>query len=1076
MATDLTFGQWLKRRRSGLGFTQAELGRRVGYAVATIRKIEGDEMRPSRQLAEKLADELAIAAEERAAFIRFARDEGEPPALPTLAAASVPTPPSPAPPPSAATVPPSGTVTFLFTDIEGSSALWERHPQAMAHSLAHHHALLRHAIETAGGYVFKLVGDAFCAAFATPQRALLAAVAAQQALQAPDATWGETGHLRVRMGIHLGPAEWDDDDYATNDTLNRASRVMAAGHGGQILLTSAVVEVVSRQPVGEVTWRDLGVHRLRGLSQPERLYQLMAPDLRVEFPSPRTLEAPRHNLPVAPTPLIGREQELATLKAWLQRETVRLVTLTGPGGVGKTRLAVQVAADEVDDFADGVYFVNLAAIDDPNLVTTTIARTLGVSEAGSRSVIESLTDFVRDKRLMLVLDNFEQVVEAGPRIADLLQAAPHLKALVTSREVLHVRGEHGFTVPPLPVPPEAKDARPGSARRAAQSGIASYAGVQLFVARAQAAKADFVLTEENAPAVAEICTRLDGLPLAIELAAARIRLLSPQAMLARLEPVLKFLTAGPRDLPARQQTLRATLDWSYGLLDEAEKALFRRLAVFVGGCTLEAAEAICNADGALPDALVSLGSLVDKNLIRQYEGADGQVRLRRLRVIREYALERLEESGEGPGLRQQHAAFFLKLAETADPHLLGREQAVWLNRLETEHDNLRAALDRCTTGGDFEVGLRLAGQLWRFWYLRGYLQEGRRWLEGVLSATAEMASAARAKALFGAGVLAWRQGDYAAAQGLHGEGLALNRQLGDRKGIADSLNNLGIIASRQGDYSQARLLYGESLALMRELGEKRGVAVLLNNLGLVAVNQGDYATARGYYTETLAIMEALGDRRNMATALNNLGEVSFAQGDDTAAAGYHEASLAIMRELGDQRGIALSLTNLGLVAWRGGNPAAASALHEESLALWREVGDKHGIAAALNNLAPVLQDQGNAMAAAAVLKESLALRQEAGDKYGIGRCLVGLAGLAMARTEPTRAGRLLGATAALLDTIGGRLDALDRQVYERTRASVQAALGEDASAAWAEGQAMPLEAAVAYALEMQRGAGPYPPI
>lgn len=895
MTTDLTFGQWLKRRRSGLGFTQAELGRRVGYAAVTIRKIEADEMRPSRQAAEKLAEELNIPPEDRAAFIRFARDEGELPDLPTHTVSSIPAPAAPVLSPSAA-LPPGG----------------------------------------------------------------------------------------------------------------RAA---------------------------------------------------------VEFPSQVTLDAPRHNLPVPPTPLIGREQEQATLEGWLAGETVRLVTLTGPGGVGKTRLAVQVAADVLDHFADGVYFVHLAPIDDPALVASTIARTLSIPEAGGRPLTESLADFVRNKRLLLALDNFEQVVEAAPVVADLLQVAPQLKVLVTSREVLRVRGEHAFTVPPLPAPAETKDPGPQTEDPDAQSWVFSYPAVQLFVARAQAAQADFVLTQENAPAVAAICARLDGLPLAIELAAARSRLLSPQAMLARLEPVLKFLTGGARDLPARQQTLRATLDWSYGLLDEAEKTVFRRLAVFVGGCTLEAAETVCHADGPLPDVLASLGSLVDKSLLRQYEGVAGEARFRRLRVIREYALERLVESGEAEMIGRQHAHFFLTLAEAVEPELMGANQAASLDRLEMEYDNLRAAVDWYQASGDIEGGLRLAMALHRFWEMRVHLREGYHQLDKLLHSPAQPTTR-RAGALRMAGRLAFGVGNYMAARTHFQESLALARELGDKQSIAAALNNLGLVAEYGlNDYLEAHVLYEESLAIRRELGNKRGIAAVLNNLANVADYEGNYSRARTLHKESLILGRELGDLRNIAISLNNLGVLARNEAQYAEARSYFEESLSLRRKLNDQPGIASSLNNLALVVCHQGEYAHARALCQESLLIGREIADRRSMAYSLYYLGLVACREGDYTVGGLRLGESLAMRRELGDRQGIGHCLAGLAGLAAALAQPERAGRLMGASTALLEAIGTRVPPADWAIYDSSLASAHLTLGEDRfAAAEAEGGAMPLEEAVTYAL------------
>jgi class 3 adenylate cyclase len=511
-----SFGYWLWRRRKALDLTQDELARQVGCALGTLKKIETDERRPSKQLAERLADCLEIPAADRPAFLKAARAELVVDRL-DLAAQPLGAP-AEAPPPSAAPILPRGTVTFLFTDIEGSTPLWQQHPQAMANAIARHELLLRTTIASAGGVVFKTVGDAVYAAFASALDAVAAALAGQRALAAE--AWGATGPLHVRMALHTGVVEERAGDYF-GLPLSRVTRLLAAGHGGQVLLSHVTQELVRDQLPPGAELRDLGAHRLKDLDVPEQIFQLAAPDLPTDFPALNTLDPRRTNLPAQPTPLIGREREIADVSTLLRRAEVRLVTLTGPGGTGKTRLGLQVAAELLDDFADGSYFVDLAPISDPDLVATALAQTLGVKESGGRPLIADLQAHLREKHLLLLVDNFEQVLEAAPLIAELLAAAPRLKVLVTSREVLHLRGEKEFAVPPLELP--------DPQRQAPFETLSQYAAVQLFIARALDVKPDFAVTNENAPAVAEICARLDGLPLALELAAARIKLFPPKS-------------------------------------------------------------------------------------------------------------------------------------------------------------------------------------------------------------------------------------------------------------------------------------------------------------------------------------------------------------------------------------------------------------------------------------------------------------------------------------------------------------------------------------------------------------------
>ena len=909
---------------------------------------------------------------------------------------------------------PTGTVTFLFTDIEDSTRLWETQHAAMQQALAQHDAIMRNAIEANDGYLVKTTGDGAHAAFAIAADAIAACLAAQRALKAH--IWGEV-RIKSRMALHSGAAEQRDGDYH-GPALNRAARLMAAAHGGQILLSLATEELVRDHLPADITLRDMGERRLKDLVRPERVYQVLAPGLPADFPPLKTLDARPNNLPAQTTPFIGREYAIRAIKEHLSSANVRLLTLAGVGGTGKTRIALQTAADMVDEFEHGVFFVPLAALSDPALVLPTIAQAFAVREVAGRLLQEQLKDYLREKQLLLVLDNFEQVIDAAPLVTDVLTAAPRLKVLVTSREVLRLSGETDYPVPPLELP--------DPKRLPPLERLTQYEAMALFIERAVAVKPTFAVTNENAPAVAEICHRLDGLPLAIELAAARVRVLPPQRMLVELSHRLSFLMGGARNLPARQRTLRGAIDWSHDLLARDEQKLFRRLAVFVGGCSLEAIEAVCNVENDV-HILETVESLVGKSLVKQTE-VRGEPRFAMLETIREYAGERLIAADDEKRVRRRHRDYFLALAEEAEPKLLGAEQAEWLRRLEEEHENLRAGLHWSLVEAGSTSGFRLCGALLRFWWTRGHLSEGREWCARLLGkAGGEEPTPERAKALNAAGALAHYQSDYPATQALNEESLAIKRELGDRSGIAVSLTNLGNVAYQQGDFASAQALYEESVAIVRELGDRWGIAGSLNSLGNVGFAHGELASARARYEESLAIMRELGDRVGIAKSLNNLGNVAFEQGEFASARAQYEESLAIRRELGNRAGIANSLNNLGSVAFEQGDFSAARALHEESLAIDRELGDRRGIAFSLEGLAAVVAALGSSL----------------------------------------RAARIWGAAERLREEIRSPLTPDDRPRYVGGVAAARAALEDDAAfeCAWHEGRALTLEEAIELAFE-----------
>jgi predicted ATPase/class 3 adenylate cyclase len=783
---------------------------------------------------------------------------------------------------------PTGTVTFLFTDIEGSTLLWEQHPEAMKAALARHDALLRRAIRACGGAVFKTMGDAFCAAFAEAAGAVKATLLAQFALRAEAA--GAVGPLRVRMALHTGAAEERDGDYF-GPTLNRAARLLAAAHGGQMLLSSATQEAVHADLPEGVSLRDLGLHRLRDLARPERIFQLVHPDLPAEFPPLRSLEAFAHNLPVQLTSFIGREREMAEVRRLLA--TTHLLTLTGAGGSGKTRLALQIAADLVEEYTDGVWLVELAALSSPALVPQAVAAVLGVREEPGRPLTQTLADCLRPKSLLLLLDNCEHLLSAcAPLISSLLSACAKLRILATSREGLSIVGEQTYRVPSLSLP-DPNDLPPLESLRECE-------GVRLFVDRAILGQPTFTITEANAAGVAQVCRRLDGIPLAIELAAARVRALSVEQIAARLDDRFRLLTGGSRAALPRQQTLRSLIDWSYDLLTEPERALLRRLSVFAGGWSLDAAEAVCADFGLSSDqppiqnpkseiqheeVLELLTQLVDKSLV-VYEEQTG-LRYRLLETVRQYARDRLLDANEADAVRDQHLSFFLGLAEAAAGPL-DKGPGAWAGALEPiilEYENLCAALEWCESNEANTVsGLRLATALVGFWWGRGYLSVGQGHLTALLSRPGGAGcTIARARAVEGASKLAYLRSELDIARSLGEESLALWQELGDARGIIRSLRALGHVALSQRDPVRARAMYEESLARSQELGDEYYLALSFDSLGSVVAVEGDPAAASSLHEEALSLYRRLNHWGGVAWTLCNLGRVAALLGDHTRA-------------------------------------------------------------------------------------------------------------------------------------------------------------------------------------------------
>ncbi len=817
---------------------------------------------------------------------------------------------------------PTGTVTFLFTDIEGSTRLvQELGAAAWTPLLERHRAIMRAAITENGGCEVQTEGDSFFAVYTKAGEAIASAVQGQKQLAAE--AWPKGAAILVRMGLHTGEGALDADDSYVGPDVHRAARIAAAGHGGQVVLSDTVRALVANALPQGVTIIDLGEHRLKDL-RAERLSQLCITGLRNTFPPLKAIDRSPNNLPTQLTSFVGRENELAEAGALLQQS--RLLTLTGPGGTGKTRMSLQLAAAEADAFPDGIWFVPLEPIRDRDLVAPTIARVLGIGLSSGRDPIDLVTEWIADRKLLLVLDNFEQVIAAGPVASDLLRACPNLKIVCTSRSVLHVSGEQEYQVPGLPSPPDIsrltpmqREALPDEALHPAVAALNQYEAVRLFIARAIAVRPGFAVTNENAPAVAQICARLHGMPLAIELAAARTKLLSPQQILDRLEHQLALLTSGSRDLPERQQTLRGAIAWSYDLLDERCKALILRLAVFNGGWDIEAAEAVAGDDDTIGDVLDGLAALVDQSLVRQEEMA-GAPRFEMFPTIREFLVEELQQRDHLDAVSERHAAFYLMLAEEAAPKLHGDEQRQWMDRLEREHDNLRAALDWAAAKPDPDMAVRLAFALWRFWQQRGYLTEARHRLEALLALNWDLPDVLAARLLEAAGGVAYWQADHPGAMGHYAAALKIWRGLGEKKEIANALYNYtyadaiptirsGVrLTAKQTADSLARS--DEALALFREVGDSSGEANIMWTLGTIYHFTGDFERGRDWFEQARTRFKQAGQRTMEGWALHmmTLPLLKLNRIDEAAKAGRR--ALQIFHASGDLPGVAMVLRNL----------------------------------------------------------------------------------------------------------------------------------------------------------------------
>lgn len=917
---------------------------------------------------------------------------------------------------------PTGTVAFLFTDIEGSTKLAQEYPKEMPALFARHNEFLHQSIQAYRGFVFRIVGDSFSAAFDTALDALHAALDAQRKLQ--NEKWSPAP-IKVRMGIHTGTAELKDDShgamYEGYATLALTQRIMSVGHGGQILLSQTSYDLINdRQPVG-TELRDMGEHRLKDIFKSEHLYQVTTAHLLSEFPPLKTLDTQNHNLPEQLTSFIGREHELTEAQTLLA--STRILTFIGPGGTGKTRLSLQIAADQLSEFKDGVWLIELARLANPTYVVSTIASTFHLREGHGMSLMNIITDYLRGKQLLLVLDNCEHLVEACAQISDhLLHNCPNLKIIASSREALGISGESVYRVPSLSLPQADQDL----------GNLMNYEATRLFTERALRANPQFTLTKDNAHHVTQICSRLDGIPLAIELAAARVKLFTPQQIAERLDDRFKLLTGGSRTALPRQQTLRALIDWSYLTLNETEQRVLCRLAVFSGGWSFEAAEAVL---GEL-EAMDGLSGLVNKSLVN-VEEQDGESRYRYLETIRQYAMEKLLKTGDAVDTRNRHLAYFMEYARNAEEHFVTVQRPLWVNRFEMDHDNFRSALSWALES-DPQSALQMVSSLSAFWLSRSYMTEGCSWCQAAishaeaLSLTGSNVDTARAQAYSALAMLSINRGEHQKGQAAARTAVALERELNDPLQLARALHFLGMASAFSGDVTEAFDSLSESEAICRRFGYKDELASVLQSLAYATMEiHGSQAAEQlqTYLDESLALSQGSSDPEAAVRTQGILAKLALYRGDLTEARKHADLMLDLHREMEDQLSVTGHQSGMAHVARQLGNFEEALALYRETLPDWQKIGHRGAVAHQLECFAFI----------------------------------------AKAKEQGERAVKLMGAAEALREASLSPMTPQERVEYDNEVASMRAGMDEKTFLSfWAEGRAMTMEQAIEFALEESR--------
>jgi len=907
---------------------------------------------------------------------------------------------------------PTGNVTFLFTDIEGSTKLSQDFPDMLQTALQLHHDLLQQTIESNNGFVFEIVGDAFCCSFESADDAVKAAVDAQ--LRLSQVNWEEPV-LKIRIGIHSGNAEWNGKNYMGYITLARTARIMSSAYGEQIIISNTTYELCcdrsERIKKLNISFRDLGERRLKDVIQPIRIYQVMSPGIREDFPPLKTLDARPNNLPVQLTSFIGREKEISDVKKLLGG--TRLLTLLGPGGTGKTRLSLQTAADLIDEFENGVWIIELAALLDPFLLPNLIMETLGIMEEPGKTSENILINNIKKKEILLILDNCEHLIEACSALSEkLLQNSQKMKIIATSREALRCEGEITHKVMSLSHPDPAQKITPVQ--------LSEYEAVRLFIERAIAVNPNFRVNNENAPALAQICFQLDGIPLAIELAAVRIKVLPVEKICEKLDDRFRLLTGGRRTALPRQQTLKALIDWSYGLLTDEEKIFWRRLSVFSGGWTLMDAEEICS-DELLNkyDILELTNSLVEKSIVL-YMDITGRYKM--LETIKQYGYDILKDYDEDNIFRNRHLDYYLNLCEEAIPELSGAKARSWFRRFDEEYPNIQSALNRAIEVNLNDKGHRLAGAMIKYWDFRGYLAEASNWHDKLLQNTEGVSQLLIANTNRNAGMFATQQGKNLIAVKFIEESLRIYRELDDLNGLSISLNTLGLIESDLGNYKKSRSILEENLKIKRELNQELGISSALNSLGLIELAEGDLESAEKYFIESFDIAKKIENDEYIGIGLNNLGQVYAIRGDYEKSKIYFDEGLKIDREVGNKNGMCISLINIGILALQNADYKTAQKYLEEAFTLSREIGNNVGHLYSLVSLGQLSFKKEEMIKSKKYFEDCLLSQSEFTEIKSFTLAVAGIAEIKLVDGEFETAVRLMGALKAKLDSLGAYLD------------------------------------------------------